>query len=425
MPDQLEIRGPDGERLVVPVRDTDFMLGSNAAADVRLGWPGIADVHLRFVRTSKGGVRVEPARPGGTVTVNGEELFCKDLDEGDVIAAAAATLRWLPGPPVPAAASPSGVPREAATPLPTRGPQSAATAVAATPGTRTRTAAPERSPQRARRSRTPTWVSVLVLLLVCGFAALVAYRHFSGSTWPSSPQHYVDLARAQLANQRKQEALDTLAFALREAAGATREEALRLEADIKRMLLDAAELPKVSTARQEHDLLLEYLGRYLRDQGERPAAREFVRLCDQWLARHSEVCGRVTEGQPLLRAVQEQRSRWLPLAAMEQPETAADVVFAARTRLRFQWRDYRGAMARFDAFLAANPGDAVVGKERDAVLAEGLEWLGVKLRTIDSLLSSGDRDNAERELTQLERWSVLPSWAAMVAERRQRLAGAR
>lgn len=402
MPDQLEIRGPHGERLLTPVHEGGFVVGSDAAADVRVDWPGIGPQQFRFVRTAAG-VRVEPVRPGGMVEVNGEELFCKDLVAGDVIEVAGVQLRWLPAAPVPGARPPRGdaPPRDAAD-----GP---------------RRSAPDRRTAARGRSR-PAWVPVLLLVaVVCGIG-FGAVRWFGNSTWPSSPQRYVDLARAQLANQQMQRALDTLAFALREASGPTRAEALQLEAEIRRVMLESAEMPKVMVARQEQDLLLEFAGRYLRDGGEQPAARELVRLCDQWLQKHRDVCARVGDGQPLLRTVEDLRARWLTLAALSEPDTGADVVFAARSRLRFQWRDYRGAIARIDAFLATRQADAAVRAERDAIVAEGLEWLRGRLRNVDLLLDRSDTDNAEKDLAQIERWSMLPEWAPMVAERRQRLA---
>ena len=40
-------------------------------------------------------MRVEPARPGALVQVNGEALFCKDLVHGDEITLGSHRLRWL------------------------------------------------------------------------------------------------------------------------------------------------------------------------------------------------------------------------------------------------------------------------------------------------------------------------------------------
>jgi hypothetical protein len=428
--DQLEIRGPHGERLLMPVRVGGFVVGSAADADVRVAWPGITPRHFRFVRTD-GGVRIEPVQAGGTVAVNGEELFCKDLVAGDVIDVAGVRLRWLPAAPTPentadaleavraefAAAAPKAKARAAAQGAVARTGRSRAAA-----GGR---AASERPARRARSRGVPTWVLALAFVAVAVLVALLVFQRLGGSTWPRTPAHYVQLAREQFANHNAQQALSTLAFALRDATGETRAEALRLEADIKRILVEAAEMPKVVTARQERDLLLEYLGRYLRDGAGRPAAREFVRQCDLWLQRHREVCTRIRDGQPLVREVEDQRARWLAVAALSEPDTAADVVFAARTRLRFQWRDYRGAFARLDAFLAANPGDATVRAERETLLAEGGEWLRGKLRTVDMLLGRGDVDNAEKDLAELTRRAMLPEWEPLIAERRARLGGSR
>ena len=104
--------------------------------------------------------------------------------------------------------------------------------------------------------------AVFALLLVVAVALVRAY---SRSTWPHSPQDYVDLARAQLGNRDPQRALDTLTFALGTATGSTREEALALEHDIRAMQLERAERPRLSAARSEHDLLVSFHARYLSD----------------------------------------------------------------------------------------------------------------------------------------------------------------
>jgi hypothetical protein len=396
---EIEITGPGGVRRVpVPPQAAAIELGSDPTTEVVVVGEGILPRHLRFVRTD-GGHRVEPVRAGATVRVGGEDLFCKDLRAGDVIELGAWRLRWL-------------------------GDRQPAPVVVADRGRRAPSRPTvERAAGRSRRlrPRRSSWLPAIAVFAAVLLAAFGLYRHFRGSTWPASPKHYVDLARAQFGNSEPQRALDTLSFALREATGPVREEALRLEADIRRVQLQTAELPKVMTARSEHDLLFGFVGRYLREAVERPAAREFVRCCDQWLERHRDVCQRHTEGLPLLAAIESERARFLGAAALDTPDTAADVVFAARSRLRFQWRDYRGAMARLDDFLRRHPGLADVERERAQLLTEGHEWLLGKLRFVDQLLARGERDHAERELQQLERWSTLPEWAPLVAERRQRL----
>ncbi|MBX3463724.1 MAG: hypothetical protein KF830_11165 [Planctomycetes bacterium] len=399
----LEITEPQGGVRRVAIGPGTTTFGSAAEADVPCRAPGIAPRHLRFVRTERG-VRVEPCTAGGVVEVNGEALFCKDLEPGDEIVLGAVTLRWLAEPPVPMPAPP-----------PARRPP---------PRGRGRAAGHRPAAATARRPRTRRghgWWLVPGVVLAVLVAGALMLRTLADSTWPRTPQYYVDLAREQLANGQPQRALDTLEFALRDAEGATRAQAQALQADIRRLLVESAEAPRLQAARQEHDLLAAFEARYLGAGAARPAAREFVRQCDDWLGRHGDLCRRLADGAALLRFVEQRRAQHLGMAALGEPDGAADVVFAAQSRLRFQWRDYRGAIGRLDAFLAANA-DAVVQAERARLLAEGEVWLQGKLRLVDQLLARGDRDNAARDLQQLERWSALPEWAPLLQERRARLA---
>ena len=102
------------------------------------------------------------------------------------------------------------------------------------------------------------------------------------------------------------------------------------------------------------------------------------------------------------------------------PETADDVIFAARSRMRFQWRDYKGAFAALDGFLSSNADDAEVIAERKQMLSDGEQWLQKQLRRLDRQLERGDLDNAEKDLDKMEKWVVIPEWQAVVAERRAR-----
>ena len=262
-------------------------------------------------------------------------------------------------------------------------------------------------------------VFVIVLL---GYGLL---QHFKHSTWPSSPQHYVDLAREQLANRQPDLALATLAFARKDATGAVRVQAEQLEAEIRRLLLETAAMPKVSAARTERDALLAFAARWLKDGAPRPAARELVLRCKQWLANHAEVCANHSDGKELLRAIEELQARYLVAARLDAPEEAADVLFFAQERLSVRWRDYKAAVARLDAFVKANPSAAEVARKRTELLAEGEQWLRGKLDNIANLLARGDTGNARRDLEELDRKSVLPAWEALVAPVRARVAAAR
>lgn len=396
MSERIEITTDRGESLKVPIAGDKVWLGSGEGADVRVRVRNLAPRQLCFVRTDHG-YRIEPAVPGSTVEVNGEALFCKDLVGGDCIQVAGLKIRWFED------ASPVAVPPRVR-------------------HSRRHTPEPSRRPGRVGRPKSRRgWAPVSALFALVLLVGLFLLRSFSGSTWPHSPQHYVDLARAQLGNDEPQRALDTLAFALGEATGATREEALALEAEIHRRRVDRAEQPKIIAARQQHELLLSFAGRHLRDGVSRPAARELVRLCDEWLAAHSEICSRNAEGEPMLRATKDLRSRYVAIAAVGELETAADVLFAAQTRLQFRWRDYLGAVKRIDEFLRLHPDAEDLRKERETMLTDGVQWLEGRLHGIDAMLDRGDTGNAALDLEQLEKWSLLPEWRPLVEPRRARL----
>jgi phosphate uptake regulator len=130
-------------------------------------------------------------------------------------------------------------------------------------------------------------------------------------------------------------------------------------------------------------------------------------------------------GKQLLQAIEAMRERFVIPAALGSTESAADVLFAARSMMRFQWRDYIGALARIDAFLARNADHAEVIAARAGMLEEGEQWLQKRLRRLDLTLQRGDTGNAEMELDKLDRWVAIPEWQPRIAERRARWQAAR
>ena len=63
--------------------------------------------------------------------------------------------------------------------------------------------------------------------------------------------------------------------------------------------------------------------------------------------------------------------------------------------------------------------------ERRKCLEEGESWLRGRLQLLDQLIKRGDRSGAEKDLSQIERWSMLPEWASLVNETREHLGLAR
>lgn len=402
-PSQFELTDARGSVRTFTLATDKVVIGSGPGCDLQVRAADMQPQHLRLVATSFGH-RVEPVQPGGTIEVNGEELFCKDLEPGDQITVGSTQLLWL-GPQAVSGTSAVDAPPPAA-PVVDLAPRSVA----------------RRARTRPARRGGANWLPISAVFCVVVGAIVLVLRGCAGSTWPHSPQHYVDLARAQVGNMQPQRALDTLDFALRDATGATREEALQLRADIVRVQTERSMQAQIDAARRACELLQGFEGRYLKTAPERPAARELVRLVDAWSAAHGEICRQHSQGPPLLATAAELRQRFVSLAALHEPDTAADVTFAARSRLRFQWREYRSALEVLDGFLAAND-DAAVRSERQAILDEGEQWLAGKLRGIDLLLARGDTRNAALDLEQLERWSILPQWRPQFEERQRRVSG--
>lgn len=384
-----------GDRCVLGMQGTELQLDGSLAAPL-----------LSFVRTDRG-YRVEPGRPGGTVTVNGEALFCKDLVVGDVVETDGARLRWLGDGAAARASAPMVRPAPQGRAVP-RGPAAAAQPIAAGKG-------------RSRRRRQRQWGPIAAIFGLVVLGIVLVLVSLSRSDWPRTPQHYVDLARSQAASNRREQALATLDFALQDATGATRAAALQLQAEIRQAMAESADAPAVQSARQELDRLHEFERRYLQPSPTRPPARELMRALELWSQRHELVCRRHPDGGQHLQAVAQLRQRYAGLAALDTPDEPADVVFAASARLRFVWRDYRGALALLDGYLQRHPDDPVVSRERERLLRDGEAWLLDRLQRIDRLLESGDRDRAAQDLAELERHSVVPAWAPLVQGTRQRI----
>lgn len=406
MRDELEIVGADGARKLVVVANKPHV---------------IQDLSVRVVPLENS-VRVEPLFGDDVLHLDGEDVVSKELLAGEFVVINDVRLRWLGSKPRPEGGGPKAVQRPAGGPkkaAPTRSAEDYAPV--STSRGRPRGVDEPRASQRMRRAPKKTnWLPASAITAALLVVAMFIVQRLSDSTWPHSPKHFVELAQAQYDNNDAQRALETLAFALRDATGETRTQAEALEKDIRRMMLEQASALQVSDARYELDLIKSFVSRYLKST-DRPAARECVRLCDVWLESFRSVCDGHSRGQALLTELESIRSRYISAAAPGSAETAADVIFAARSRLRFQWRDYKGAFAALDAFLGRNGGDELVAKERKKLLTEGDEWLQKQLRRLDRQLERGDLDLAEQDLGRIDKWVVIPEWQAAIDERRTRL----
>lgn len=426
MAERIEITTDRGESKVVSIEGAKVWLGSGEGVAIRLRVAGLAARHLCFVKTEHG-YRVEPAEPGATVEVNGEDLFCKDLEVGDRIRVAGLVVRWMSSPPP--ARSPGSAAARPRPLLPSKPAAASRPPVAPAP----RAQEPEHDPEpepapraaralRARRRSSP-WPMILLFASALVFLVVV-FKTGAGSTWPQTPQHYVTLAGQQVQNGKLDLALRSLDFALLDATGTTREEALQLRDQIHALQADQVERPKVDAARPSYEFLGSFTTAYLDKEAPVLAVRELVRRCDRWLQLYGKVCESAAAGQAMLREVQALRSRYIALANPSQPEGIEDLRFSIQVMMRLVTRDYLGAMQRFDEFQRAHPEVDGVAAEREQWLAEGETWLAAKLATIDDAIgasNSGDGYRADRMLRPLEQWCALPQWRARLQQRRDRI----
>ena len=394
---------PDASGVVreVALPDMDCVLAARGNG-VELGAVDLADAEVRIVRTRKG-LRLEPVRAGALVSVSGQDLFCKDLAHGDWFSVGGRRVSFV---------------------------ADAAATVAraqAVPQSRRSAASPDieraQSPQRVARapSRTsPVLVGSLVsLALLCAFVAL---RFFESATSDRDPKELLTFATIQLENGQYARARATIEDAMKDGDLDIRRQGEALRARIDAVEREASFAVVLQSAREEDEALRSFVDRYARPSLERPAARELMSMCDAWLAKHEAQLARNASGDSLLRSVRALRETAAAKAQLDQPESAQDVAFAARARLRFMVREYKAAIARLDAFLATHPGDDVATTERAAILAEGKEWIEKQQKRIAQHADRGEWDRARDELAKIDRYSLLPEWEPAFADVRARLA---
>jgi len=412
LPDRLQITDPEsGASRTLEVQGDQCYVGVTAAGDIDL-CDGAQGAVLRLERVA-GGYRLEPVAAGQLLVINGEELYCKDLQSGDVIEVGRQRLRWV------AAARPVSSPPLGAT-LPGRRPRGAGRSAAAMPRAMARGTASGRT--RRPGAGLPALLPILITIAsITG--AVILFQVLWSAHLQRTPQHYLDLARAQFGNGHIEEARATLEIPLAEAGGRVRSEAEQLRGRIDAVMIEIADQSALRRGERDAELLHSFVARYLGASSGRPEAREFVRCCDVWLAEHEEPCGRFDEGRLVVSAVEEMRQRHWEQSGLPEPDDGEDVVFAARARLRFMVRDYRSAMAILDAFCRDRSGPELdrVERARREILAEGEVWLRRRLQMVERMLERNDRIRARSEMAIIDRRAVLPQWEELAAPVRERL----
>ncbi len=410
MTDQLEITDPrDGSQQSVAVPSGLVHLRADGGTIVLS--PDASGASLRIVPTQRGR-RLEPLLPGSMIEVSGQQLFCKDLAPGDRFEFAGRRIVWRSDVELPLAGAASRS---------TQRPRRHDGAAAAKQTVVEDASASSRRRPQPRSSR----ALVLVLMSLSIGVGWVVLRFFDMRKSVPDPSDRVDLARTQFESGQYDRALSTIRQAMEhEVPQDVRRAAEELTAQIATTQKAVVDSVAVQQGREAADLLQTFVERYAQGRLQRPAARELLRLCDAWQNTHGAVASLSTDGARTAAAVVALRDRAAAVAEASTPDTAADAMFAARTHLRFVIREYRAAVVRLDAFLAAHPGDQSVVGERTALVAEARAWLASQLPKIEQKLTRGDVDAARAEFAQFEKYALLPENEAVVAELRQRLRAA-
>ena len=405
---RLELPDFEGKRREIAIDAAGVLLRASgkgvAVADAGGDTRG---AELRIAPT-RSGLRLEPVRAGAMVEVDGEQLFCKDLEDGDSFSVGSARVVFRSDAPVAVRTGGIGAPTgrssgSGAPPPPSRG------------------EAAVRTRQRSAREQTskPLLISLVSLSLLVAFAAL---RWMDSATSGRDPEELLvfatlDFERGQYASARQR-----IDEAVRDGDLDIRAKAAELRARIDAVEKQAEASAMVQRAREGVETLRSFEDRYARNGLERPAARELLRMCDAWIAEHAQRIAGGAGADSLVASVKAQRDRAAAKAEASQPETGADAAFAARARLRFVVREYKVAVARIDAFVASHPDDAFAVSEAAAIRAEGKEWIAKQATRLLQQLDRGDVDRVREELQQIERFAVLPEWEPVVAPVRERLA---
>jgi hypothetical protein len=435
-------------RQVFAILDDEFTLGAGPDNVLRLGRPGVEPTHLRFFVLGDGRVRVEPAVDEADLRVGGRQRRAHLLSHGDRIDIADVALAfWEDGHEEPEVVLPEpgegvgdsapaglgiqiqalpGVTKAPVPIGPAPGMQRASrAAVAARPAGAPRQTAEDPEVRRPAAAPGPSSRMIRWNAAVAAVAlGLVLHRCLGGPGEVKSVTDLVRLAETQRAGGAVEDARTTLELAL--ASGPTPEEVARIHR--MRRTLDVAEEVRAGQdardrAFRDLDQLRRFASRHLADDPPmRPAAREGLALCAEWVDQHRSTTG-AEEARAWLDEVEKLAARCRVSAAVGEPDEAEDVLFRGRRRARFLPRHYPEAVRILSGWLetaaADAPGRAEVEAERDRFLAAGRTEFESEMRRLEPLLDSGEVERAAAELRSLIERAGMPDWDA---EARRRLA---
>lgn len=350
------------------VLDDALTLGGGDDADIRIRGVGLSDVHLRLVRDGDAFV-LECVGDGAAFRFDGAEHRKVRLEHGDKVELDHTQLTFfcdVPPPPRPR--------RETVQ--------------------RVRAA-------RARRSGMPAWAlaSCVIVSLVAVGAYLVAE---SGGGGAASGESYLELARQQWERKDAGAALASLELARDRSAPSDWPAIDALEVRIRATLQERVDRVVVQNGRTDVRSMRNVEQRYLiPDPNHRAAARELMRQIDSWERMYGADAGRIDALGQARAEVRELAGRYREVAAMHESDTAQDVLFAARWRMRLKPKRLLEAVEMIEAWLAKNGDHAEVRACRDECIRESEKRVEAVLRGVRTLVARRDLHGARSQLEQV------------------------
>jgi hypothetical protein len=371
------------------ITDEFVTIGSDAGNHLRVNDPAVAPVHLRLIHVQNG-YRLELANSEQKVRVNGEECVARALKPNDRIQIGDTTLTFVDeraASQAPQASQPQRKPQPTASQKahatapqqPRRAQPAQAGHSAPTHRAAGHHAAGHHAGHHAaghhaaehhagghhghhkRKEKKPAWINWVVWCGVAGVALpFVLWLLDAGSYYRevASPQHWLETAKTHLAQGEWSRALDACKSAeMYDPDAATLKGIQELREQINKRMLRDKDQSNLTLAKNSLAEMEEFERTHLGIEQRRPAARELAKKAQVWLKNYKDAVSRYPETAADVQKVQSLYDRIAPIAQLDKPDDADDVLFAVDRLLAPPRPFYREAMMALDGYLAAHPND--------------------------------------------------------------------
>lgn len=370
------------------ITDEFVTIGSDAGNHLRVNDPAVAPVHLRLIHVQNG-YRLELANAEQKVKVNGEECVARALKPNDRIQIGGTTLTFLDeraASPAPQQAQPQRRPQATAPQQapavapqqPRRAPPAAAGHSAPAHRAAGHHAAGHHGHHAAghhagehhagghhghhkRKEKRPEWIkwvmwgSLSFVLLLVALKLLGAGEYYREV---ASPQYWLETAKTHLAAGEFSRALDSCKSAeMHDPDAETLRHIEELRKQINAKILRDKDQSNLTLAKNSLTAMEEFEKAHLGIEQPRPAARELARNAQAWLKNYSEVVSRYPDAAQDVGKVQSLYNRFAPIAQLEKPDDADDLLFKVERLMSVPPPLYYQALKEIDGYLAAHPND--------------------------------------------------------------------